>query len=165
MMPGSIKIKNGPIKGKNIEAMKNEFLKLDTDGNGEVSVEEIEEVLRSMRNKLQASEGEIKRAIKELDRDGDGIIDVHEYFISRKGKTGKDLIHRALVQRLRIRKEFERFDKDNSGFITKQELLEVLKARGIQTVTLEQIDELLKEIDKDRSGEIDYEEFVLLMTK
>ena len=75
------------------------------------------------------------------------------------------MIHRALVQRLRIRKEFERFDKDNSGFITKQELLEVLKARGIQTVTLEQIDELLKEIDKDRSGEIDYEEFVLLMTK
>ena len=56
-------------------------------------------------------------------------------------------------------------DKDKSGYITKQELLEVLKARGIQTVTLEQIDELLKEIDKDRSGEIDYEEFVLLMTK
>ena len=89
-MPGSIKIKNLPIKAKNMEAMKNEFLKLDTDGNGEVSVEEIEDVLRSMRNKLQASEGEIKRAIKELDRDGDGIIDVHEYFLSRKGKTGKD---------------------------------------------------------------------------
>jgi Ca2+-binding EF-hand superfamily protein len=43
--------------------------------------------------------------------------------------------------------------------------MQVLEARGIRQVTLEQINELLKEIDVDESGEIDYEEFVLLMTK
>ena len=62
-------------------------------------------------------------------------------------------------------KEFERFDKDHSGCISKEELMQVLEARGIQMVTMEQINELLKEIDVDNSGEIDYEEFVLLMTK
>ena len=43
--------------------------------------------------------------------------------------------------------------------------MQVLEARGIQKVTMEQMNELLKEIDVDNSGEIDYEEFVLLMTK
>ena len=157
--------KNTPLTSNQVEKMKNEFVKLDKDGDGQVSTKELEAVLRSMRFKLKASEGDIRKAIKEIDRDGDGIVDVHEYFMSRKSKTSRDLIHRALTTRLRIRKEFERFDKDHSGCISKEELMQVLEARGIQKVTLEQINELLKEIDVDNSGEIDYEEFVLLMTK
>ena len=47
---------------------------------------------------------------------------------SRKNKTNHDLIHRALVQRSRVRKEFERFDADQSGYITKQEVLNVIVA-------------------------------------
>ena len=157
--------KNSPLTSNQIEKIKVEFVKIDKDGDGQVSTKELESVLRSMRHKLKASEGDIKKALKEIDRDGDGIVDVHEYILSRKGKTNRDLIHRALVQRLRIRKEFERFDKDQSGFISKIELMQVLETRGIRQVTLEQINELLKEIDVDGSGEIDYEEFVLLMTK
>jgi Ca2+-binding EF-hand superfamily protein len=157
--------KNTPLTSNQIEQIKKEFVKIDKDGDGQVSTKELEAVLRSMRHKLKASEGDIKKALKEIDRDGDGVVDVHEYIMSRKGKTSRDLIHRALVQRLRIRKEFERFDKDQSGFISKTELMQVLEARGIRQVTLEQINELLKEIDVDASGEIDYEEFVLLMTK
>ena len=157
--------KNLPLNSKQIANMRNEFCKIDKDGDGQVSTKELEEVLRSMRHKLKASEGDIKRALREIDRDGDGVIDVHEYFLSRRGKTTKDLVHRALVQRLLIRKEFEKFDKDNSGFISKEELMQVLEARGIKQVTLAQVTELLKEIDIDGSGEIDYEEFVLLMTK
>ena len=157
--------KNLPLNSKQIANMRNEFCKIDKDGDGQVSTKELEEVLRSMRHKLKASEGDIKRALREIDRDGDGVIDVHEYFLSRRGKTTKDLVHRALVQRLLIRKEFEKFDKDSSGFISKEELMQVLEARGIKQVTLAQVTELLKEIDVDGSGEIDYEEFVLLMTK
>ena len=75
------------------------------------------------------------------------------------------MVHRALVQRLLIRKEFEHFDKDNSGFISKEELIQVLQSRGIVQVTSDQVNVLLKESDEDRNGKIDYEEFVLLMTK
>ena len=157
--------KNSPLTSNQIEKIKDEFCKIDKDGDGQVSTKELEAVLRSMRYKLKASEGDIRKVLREIDRDGDGTVDVHEYMLSRKGKTNRDLIHRALVQRLRIRKEFEKFDKDKSGFISKLEVMQVLDARGIKHVTIEQINELLKEIDVDRSGDIDYEEFVLLMTK
>ena len=157
--------KNQPLTKSQIEKLKIEFLKIDADGDGQVSRDELEAVLRSMRGKLKASEGDIKKALRDIDRDGDGIIDLKEYLSSRRNKTNRDLIHRALVQRLRIRKEFEHFDQDNSGFISKDELIQVLKSRGILQVTADQVDALLKYTDGDGNGKIDYEEFVLLMTK
>ena len=145
--------------------MKKEFLLLDTDGDGTISVNELGAVLRSMRGKLRASESDIKRALKEIDRDGDGTIDLKEYIKSRKNKTNMDLVHRALVQRAKIRKEFERYDEDKSGYITKDELLEVIQARAAVTVTEEQIKRMMEDSDDNSDGKINYEEFVLLMTK
>ena len=145
--------------------MKKEFLLLDTDGDGTISVNELGAVLRSMRGKLKATESDIKRALKEIDRDGDGTIDLKEYIKSRKNKTNMDLVHRALVQRAKIRKEFERYDEDKSGYITKDELLEVIQARAAVTVTEEQIKRMMEDCDDNSDGKINYEEFVLLMTK
>ena len=145
--------------------MKSEFLALDADGDGTITVSELENVLRSMRGKLKASDADIKRAIKEIDKDGDGTIDLEEYMKSRKNKTNMDLIHRALVQRSRVRKEFERFDADNSGYITKEELMALIQARAAVTITSEQIDKMMLDSDENHDGKINYEEFVLIMTK
>ena len=73
--------KNSPLTSSQIEKIKVEFVKIDKDGDGQVSTKELESVLRSMRHKLKASEGDIKKALKEIDRDGDGIVDVHEYIL------------------------------------------------------------------------------------
>ena len=42
-----------------------------------------------------------------------------------------------------FRKEFERFDKDNSGFITKDELLEVITTRACVKISPDQIDQMM----------------------
>ena len=65
--------------------------------------------------------------LKEIDKDNDGYIDVKEYFANMENSTSKNLIHRALVQRSKARKAFEKFDKDGSGFVTTEELLEVFE--------------------------------------
>ena len=150
---------------KQLQKVKQEFLLLDRDGDGTISVDELGTVLRSMRGKLKASEADIKRTLKEIDRDGDGTIDLKEYMSSRKNKTNQDLVHRALIQRLKIRKEFERFDEDKSGYITKEELMQVIQARAAITVTEEQINRMMQDSDDNNDGKIDYEEFVLIMTK
>ena len=64
-----------------------------------------------------------------------------------------------------IRKEFERFDKDNSGFITKEELMEVIQARAAVTISPKQIDQMMIDSDENNDGLINYEEFIFLMTK
>ena len=154
-----------PLTKEQVQKMKSEFLALDADGDGTITVSELEKVLRSMRGKLKASDADIKRAIKEIDKDGDGTIDLEEYMKSRKNKTNMDLIHRALVQRSRVRKEFERFDADNSGYITKEELMALIQARAAVTITSEQIDKMMLDSDENHDGKINYEEFVLIMTK
>ena len=74
------------------------------------------------------------------------------------------MIHRALIQRSRIRREFASYDVDNSGFITKDEFIQVIRKRGM-AITPDRIDELIKEYDVDGNGKLDYEEFVLILTQ
>merc|ERR1712150_386821 len=159
------KMKRLPLTKDQVQKLKTEFMALDADGDGTITVVELEKVLRSMRGKLKASEADIKKAIKEIDKDGDGTIDLEEYMKSRKNKTNMDLIHRALVQRSRVRKEFERFDVDQSGYITKEELMAVIQARAAVTISEEQIDQMMGDSDENQDGKISYEEFVLIMTK
>ena len=154
-----------PFKTAQVQGMIKEFLCLDADGDGTITVDELEKVLRSMRGKSKPSEIEIQKAIKEIDRDGDGTIDMDEYVRSCRNKATQDLIHRALVQSSKIRKEFERFDKDNSGFITKEELMEVIQARAAVTISPKQIDQMMMDSDENNDGLINYEEFIFLMTK
>ena len=148
-----------------ITQYRNEFLLLDTDGDGSVSTQEVADVLRTMRVKLKLSEGDIRRIIKEIDADGNGSITVDEYMNNMKDKTNKDAIHRALIQRSSIRKEFHKYDTDGSGFISKDELKEVLKKKTKIDFSDYQIQELLQDADEDENGKIDYEEFVVMMTK
>ena len=54
-----------------------------------------------------------------------------------------------------LRVEFQRYDKDGDGFITKDELKEVLSK--VQTLTEADLEELMKDIDTDQNGKIDYE--------
>ena len=154
-----------PFKKEQVQGMIKEFLCLDADGDGTITVDELEKVLRSMRGKSKPSEIDIKKAIKEIDKNGDGTIDMDEYVRSCRNKATQDLIHRALVQSSKIRKEFERFDKDNSGFITKEELMEVIQARASVTISPKQIDQMMIDSDENNDGLINYEEFIFLMTK
>merc|ERR1712226_282021 len=151
------KMKRLPLTKDQVQKLKTEFMALDADGDGTITVNELENVLRSMRGKLKASDADIKRAIKEIDKDGDGTIDLEEYMKSRKNKTNMDLIHRALVQRSRVRKEFERFDADNSGYITKQELMALIQARAAVCITEDQIDKMMVDSDENHDGLINYE--------
>ena len=62
-------------------------------------------------------------------------------------------------------KEFREFDKNGSGFITKEEIRQTLQRRGSSEVgSSAQASTFLKYSDLDDDGMIDYDEFVQLMT-
>ena len=153
------------LSEKDIEKLQKEFLELDGDGDGTITVEEIGKVLRSMRTQLKVSESEIKRVLRDIDKDGDGVINMKEYFGNMKNKTDRHLIHRALVHRSKARKQFEKFDKDGSGFVTMEEIKQVFEERTGGAVTLAQVEEMLKGSDKNSDGKINYEEFCVMMSK
>lgn len=80
---------------------------------------------------------------------------------------------------------FKVFDKDNDGFITHDELRQVMKQLGKfffeirvkkkicthllfftgQKLSEEEVNEMIKEADGDNDGKIDYKEFSKMMVK
>ena len=61
-----------------------------------------------------------------------------------------------------FKEAFALFDKDGDGTITKNELCTVMQSLG-QDPTDQDLDDMINEIDQDGNGEIDFDEFLVLM--
>ncbi|XP_018472312.2 calcium-dependent protein kinase 3 [Raphanus sativus] len=142
------------LSEEEIIGLKEMFKALDTDKNGIVTLEELRTGLPKLGNKI--SEAEIKQLMEAADMDGDGSIDYLE-FIS------------ATMHMNRIEREdhlytaFQYFDEDNSGYITMDELEQAMKKYNMGDD--KSIKEIIAEVDTDRDGKINYEEFVAMMKK
>ena len=91
---------------------------------------------------------------KAIDVDQNGKIDYTEFLAATIGRVNYN-------KKERLFEAFTMYDKDNDGFITKEELLKVLKAEKSQE---KEIEKYIKAVDKDGNGKIDYNEFLELMS-
>ncbi len=69
-----------------------------------------------------------------------------------EGESGEDELKEA----------FKVFDTDGNGFISPQELREVMLGLG-EKLTDDEVDEMIKEADTNGDGQVDYAEFVKMM--
>ncbi|WAR00649.1 CALM-like protein [Mya arenaria] len=69
----------------------------------------------------------------------------------------------ASKQLKELRKTFEMFDRDGDGRISASELGHAFRVQG-QIIPDAEIRNIIKEVDDDGNGQIDFEEFVSLMT-
>ncbi|XP_057305377.1 uncharacterized protein LOC130642305 [Hydractinia symbiolongicarpus] len=77
------------------------------------------------------------------------------------GRKGQDVL--TADQKIAFREVFDLFDSNGGGTIDAEELDEALKSADIHLST-EEIADVLTSMDKDGNGEIDFEEFLQLMT-
>ena len=104
------------------------------------------------------TDAEIEEMVTMLDSNRNGKIDFNEFLgmVSRKMKVGAT--DEEIKDTLRV------FDKDCNGFISAAELRQALANFG-QKLSEEEVDEIIKEVDFDGDGQIDYAEFVSMMKK
>jgi calmodulin len=62
-----------------------------------------------------------------------------------------------------ILEAFKAFDKDDSGTISAAELRDIMSSNG-EKFTEEEAEEIFREADTDGDGQVNYEEFVKMMT-
>ena len=96
---------------------------------------------------------DIENMFKEIDTDKNGIIDYTE-FLSAAIERNKILKERKLFE------AFQEFDVDGTNKISKDDILKVLK---LERDFDGKIEEMIKEVDKNGDGEIDYMEFLNMM--
>jgi calmodulin len=62
-----------------------------------------------------------------------------------------------------LREAFRLYDKEGNGYITTDVLKEIFKELD-NTITEDDLDEMIDEIDEDGSGTVDFDEFMNVMT-
>ncbi|XP_070490065.1 troponin C [Chironomus tepperi] len=63
-----------------------------------------------------------------------------------------------------LRKAFESFDSGKTGSISTETVAEILRLMG-QPFNKQILDEMIEEVDEDKSGRLEFEEFIILAAK
>lgn len=138
-----------------IAEFREAFALFDKDGDGTISSTELETILKSLGQ--TPTREELQDMINEVDVDGNGTVDFHEFLTMMASKN------RTASAEDEIREAFCVFDKDGNGKISADELKNVMINLG-EKLTDEELEEMIREADIDGDGEVNYEEFVKMMT-
>ncbi|CAD5175576.1 calcium-dependent protein kinase 10-like [Musa acuminata AAA Group] len=136
-----------------IAGLKEMFKMIDTDNSGQITYEELKAGLEKFGANLK--ESEIYALMQAADVDNSGTIDYGEFIAAT--------LHLNKIEREdHLFAAFSYFDKDGSGYITQDELQQACQEFGIEDVRLE---DMIRDVDQDNDGRIDYNEFVAMMQK
>lgn len=150
----ALKVIAESLSEEEIRGLKEMFKSMDTDNSGTVTFEELKGGLARFGSKI--SESEVRQLMDAADVDGNGTIDYLEFITATMHMNRMDREDHLYTA-------FQFFDKDSSGYITKEELEQALKDYGMGDQ--ETIKDIIAEVDTDNDGRIDYDEFVAMMSK
>ena len=142
------------LSEERITEFKAAFELFDRYRDGAINNKELGTIMRNLGQ--NPSEEELSEMIKEIDLDGNGVIDFNEFLYLMVKKMNTNDTEEELLETFKI------FDRDGDGFVSSHELRNVLASLGQET-TPEEIEEMIKEADIDGDGQVDYQEFVKMM--
>jgi len=140
---------------KTYEELRELFEHFDADGSGELGKEEVGELLATLGTNLDQEE--LEKLVKIMDKDGSGEISLDELaavMLSKKQMNSKDVKLSDVGEEL-----FKMFDKDGEGEISLSEMIDTFSQTG-KAWPMEDVTTFFELIDLDKSGQVDFEEFM-----
>jgi calcium-dependent protein kinase len=140
------------LTASEIAGMKQMFASFDKDGSGTITIKELQRGLE--KQGCAAGAEEIAGLLSTMDVDGDGVLDYEEFLAATLSAFKMNSANN-------LQRAFAYFDKDESGYITADELklvIEELELGGDMDVN-----EFLRAVDTDGDHKIDYDEFLAMM--
>ncbi|ETW05679.1 CAMK/CDPK protein kinase [Aphanomyces invadans] len=135
------------LTGQEINELKKQFQKIDVDGNGVITMQELAAAVRDMGQDVL--ENEVLTLLQGIDIDGDGNLDYQEFLaatVKRNTFNKQEYLAQA----------FNYFDTKKQGVITKDDLIRFMGSE-------EHAQEVMDEIDTNGDGKISFEEFCVMM--
>lgn len=139
-----------------IGRLKELFISLDDDNSGTITMNELAQGLEKMKagKKNKDAPMDVGQLMESMDVNGTMEIEYTEFIaatLDRRQYHNEGLLWVA----------FREFDADGSGYITKQELREILSRDGV--LDAEGLKAALKECDSSGDGKVSFDEFVTMM--
>jgi len=139
-----------------IQQLKETFLAIDKNGDGTLTLDEIQNGAKQHNVNLP---DDFAAIFASMDSDGSGCIDYTEFIAATIEK-------RTYMQEDVCWGAFRVFDLDGNGKISKEELKKVLgslEEGDASKIVGQNIEQLIAEVDTDGDGEIDFDEFMVMM--
>jgi centrin-1 len=136
--------------------VKEAFDLFDYDKEGKLKSKELKVAMRALG--FEPKREEVRKLLIDIKKENAEYLTLNDFaeIMSRKF-TERDVMDE-------IRKAFQLFDEDNTGFITVKNLKKVAEKLG-EKFKDEDLQEMIDEADKDGDGSISLEEFAIVMQK
>merc|ERR1712080_685908 len=142
-----------PVNKTSDKAIKEIFTTFDKNGDGCVNVMEIKDLISSLGGNL--SDQEATAMVKMADSDKSGDITINEF---RRLWSAMQITE----DEDDIKEEFERMDPNGDGYITKDELADLLRKTALIRDVDREAQKCLEDMDINSDGKVSYEEFLLI---
>jgi calcium-dependent protein kinase len=144
----------GQLNEDQIKQLRDVFMALDDNGDGLLTVNEMKVGLQ--KSGLKEIPADMKQIMEDVDADGSGVIDYTEFLAATMDKAkymNEDICWAA----------FRVFDRNGDGKISKEEIANVLGDGDVASAATRDMADIMQEIDANGDGEIDFQEFMVMM--
>ncbi|XP_026495197.2 troponin C, isoallergen Bla g 6.0101-like [Vanessa tameamea] len=142
-----------------IQMLRKAFDTFDQEKKGVISTDMIGTILDMLGHELD--DDTLTEIIQEYDVNGTGVLEFKEFCSLAARFMVEELDAEAMLAELR--EAFRLYDREGNGYITTEVLKEIFKELD-NTLSNEDLESMITEIDTDGSGTVDFDEFLEVMT-
>ena len=141
-------------ENQNIQVYKEAFELIDKNKDGQITLDELKNFFLSLKENF--SDADLQDMINEADIEGNGSITFDGFVALLNGKLRNDEVQEEIVE------TFKKFDQDNNGLIGPEDIYNLLHSFN-QDITISEAEEMIKNVDIDDDGLVNYREFVKMI--
>ena len=137
-----------------LEMLKAQYIAVAKDINTPINIEMLEILTKNLGQNI--SRENLKQMLSEVDFDGNGTMEFNEFLVAmarNKNNSENEMIN-----------AFGVLDRSQNGYINAKDLRHVFFCMG-ENYSLDEINEMLKIIDEDGDGNINFQEFLKIMNQ
>ncbi|XP_061454703.1 uncharacterized protein LOC133371367 [Rhineura floridana] len=136
--------------------MREAFDLLDSDGTGTIDVKDLKVAIRALG--FEPTRDEIRKIVFDVDKESTGKIGFDAFYSVMTKKMSETDPKEEII------KAFKLFEDQESGKISFKNLKRIANEIGEQ-LTDEELQEMIDEADLDGDGEVNEQEFVMIMKR
>ncbi|XP_029907833.1 calcium-binding protein 4 [Myripristis murdjan] len=136
------------------------FKEFDYDADGFIHYKDIADCMRTMG--YMPTEMELIEIIQQIKMKWGGHVDFDDFCELMGPRMLSETAH--MIGLKELRSAFKQFDSDGDGKITLDELKEAMKSLLGEKLKKGELEEILGDIDLNKDGTIDFDEFVMMLS-